>query len=166
MRPGQCGTGRPGSELSPGDRAEVERFGAWLQSGAPEHLRAIRNIMSGKTQRALPAGLPFHIGDFVKVVDGGDQQGRVGRVVEVHDYREHHIVGIDNAARFLSFLVMVQLVARDHRTRRATFSPPGPVPFEPHELEPLFDGAGDWTTGYGRVVPERFWPVARDGFGA
>lgn len=163
MRPDQCGTGRP---LTGGDLAEVQAFGAWLQSGAPEHLRAIRDLMSGKTRRALTVGLPFHPGDFVRVADGGEHDGRVGIVVEVHDYREHHIVGIDNAARFLTFLVMVELIARDRAHKCAVASPPGPVPFEPHEVAPLFDGEGTWTTGYGRVVPRLRWPAARDGFGA
>lgn len=76
MRADQCGTGRNLQSLHPGDRAEVEAFRSWLESGAPAHLRAVRHLMTNGAPLQLTAGLPFHAYEAAQVVDavGADRQ--------------------------------------------------------------------------------------------
>lgn len=158
MRPDQCGTGRS-AFMAPGDRAAILAFISFLESGAPDHLREIQRIRAGGGPRQLLPGPPHHAGDLVKVTEGR-YTGRWGRVVDVHDYRHLHVIGADNSQR-LSFLIAVELLVYRKGDGLVPY-PPGPVPFEPHELAPLHSGAGDWTKG-GRVVSRRNWPTGWTG---
>lgn len=156
MRPDQCGTGRRVDTLHPGDRAQIELFAAWLTTGAV-HIKAVRAIRTGaadhRLQRQLLPGPPYHVDDLVKIMDG-PHRGRWGQVVHVHDFRNTH------PAAQMEFLVMVSLKA--WRDREIVAHPPGPQPFEPHELAHLYSGEGDWTRK-GRVVRRDYWPRPRTG---
>jgi hypothetical protein len=163
MRPDQCGSaGRP---LTGGDLRVVRDFEAFLRTraAATHHQATIAAIMHAPARPQLVSGPPYHVADLVKVVEDGDFVGRWGQVVAIEDYRHLHVVGADNSRR-LSFLIMVSLLTR-RPGRGLVAYPPGPVPFEPVELAPLHEGAGDWTKG-GRVVSRRNWPRSRDGVSA
>lgn len=164
MNPNQCGTGRDLATLHPADRRAIVEFGEWLATGAV-HIKAVRHIMTGATRPQLIAAPPYHVDDFVKVTDETDPNvGRWGIVVDVIDYRDGDVPLGDR----LEFLVMVSL-----KTTRPGVGvvehPPGPVPFEPCELAPLFGGPyrngggpGDYVKS-GRVVSDKHWPAARTG---
>ena len=152
MRPDLCGTGRNLDTLHPGDRREIIAFGEWLAGGGA-HIRAVRDLMAGKTRPQLIAAPPYRVDDFVKITDGVNA-GRWGIVTAIEDYRHEH-------PGTLEFLIMVSLLT----TRPGmgiVAHPPGPVPFEPWELAPLFAGEGDWVRR-GRVVSEKHWPPPRTG---
>lgn len=124
---------------------------------------AIAEGRASRLQRQLLPGPPFHGNDLVKVTEG-PYAGRWGQVTEVIDYRHTHTVGADNS-RLMSFLVMVVLLTTRPGIKGCVEHPPGAVPFEPHEIAPLFDATGCWVRS-GRVVSRPHWPAARDGYGA
>lgn len=131
-----------------------------------QHQLRIQTIANGRAtclQRQVLPGPPFHGDDLVKVTEG-PYAGRWGQVTDVIDYRHTHRVGVDNS-HLMSFLVMVVLLTVRPGIKGCVEHPPGPVPFEPHEIAPLFDATGCWVRA-GRVVSRPHWPVARDGYGA
>lgn len=166
MNPNQCGTGRHLTALHPDDRREVERFADWLATGGA-HVVQVRHLMETGAPLQLIAAPPYRVDDLVKVVDETDPNfGRWGIVVDVHDYREGDVPRPDR----LDFLVMVSLKTTA-RGIGIVDHPPGPVPFEPVELEPLFGGrysspsaggTGDYVKS-GRVVSPANWPAPRNG---
>lgn len=169
MRPDQCGTGRNLDALHPLDRAAVQWFGSFLQATkvVTDHLRAVEQIVHGKVPLQLISAPPYRVDDFVKVVDETDPNvGRWGIVVDVIDYRDGDVPRPDR----LDFLVVVSLKTTRPGVGVVEY-PPGPVPFEPVEIAPLFAGrysseSGGGTGDYvkaGRVVSAPNWPATRTG---